>query len=150
MDKKQKKCSNFVFLLQFIKIDFAGRNGQTLKHLYAVADVHLGIDALEVLFHRVDADAQLLRDVVVGPPLYGQIQHFALPGSQSILAAQFFLIALRKEITGISLFRLVSQTVCKVHTQLLQDKEVPGGKGGPAFSAVKPQKSHGLLPECDT
>ena len=71
MDKKQKKCSNFVFLLQCIKIDFAGRKGQALKHLYAVADVHLGIDALEMLFHRVDADTQLLRDVVVGPTLYG-------------------------------------------------------------------------------
>lgn len=81
MDKKQKTGSYFLFLLQFVEIDFAGGNGQTLKHLYPITNMHLGIDALEVLFHRVDTDTQLLRDIVVGPALYGQIQHFAFPRS---------------------------------------------------------------------
>ena len=71
MDKQQKTEFKFLFLLQFVKIDFAGGNGQTLKHLYPITNMHLGIDTLEMLFHRVDADTQLLRDVVVGPTLYG-------------------------------------------------------------------------------
>lgn len=81
MDKQQKTEFKFLFLLQFVEIDFAGRNGQTLKHLYPITDMHLGVDTLKVLFHRVDADTQLLRDVVVRPALHGQIQHFAFPSS---------------------------------------------------------------------
>ena len=85
-----------------------------MKHLNPISYVHLGIDAVEMLFYRMDTDIHLFCNILIGQPMYRQVQHLSFPAGQAVLTAQLFMVPLRKEITGVPLLGLIDQTVCKV------------------------------------
>ena len=93
--------------------------------MHPIPYVHLGVNTVEMFFYRMDADIHFLGNVFIGQSMYRQIQHLSLPTGQTVLTAQLLMVPFCKEITGVTLFSLIYQTVCKVLVQLLQYKHIP-------------------------
>lgn len=118
-----------------------------MHHLHAIVDSHLAVNAVEMFLNGMNADVELLGNLLIGKSTDREIQHFPLTVGQPIPLTELIMISLRIEEMGVPLLGLVGQTVGEMLIQLFQDKLIPVLKGTAFLPPIQTQQSHRFFPE---